>query len=90
MAPSSTAPAANPLDPADQAEPDAVQRPLCVDLDSALLRTDIWWEGVLTLVRRSPWLAVLVPFWMLGGKTALQRAVAARVTVERSGVAVPE
>jgi 4-hydroxybenzoate polyprenyltransferase len=50
--------------------------PICVDLDGTLLRTDLLYESFLALLRNRPWLVVLVPFWLLGGKARLKRRLA--------------
>lgn len=57
-------------------DPDTLGRPLCVELDGALVTTDTLWEGLVLLLRRRPWLALLAPLWMLGGRARLRRAVA--------------
>jgi len=56
--------------------------PLCVDLDGTLTRTDTLFEAVRTLVRKRPWSIARLPFWLLGGKAAFKRKLAARVRVD--------
>jgi hypothetical protein len=51
------------------------ERPLCVDLDGTLVRTDTLWEGCLALVGKGL-LWLLVPFWLLRGKAYLKKRVA--------------
>lgn len=63
-------------------EASALGRPLCVDLDGTLIGTDTLWEGLVLLLRRKPWLAVLVPFWLLGGRARFKRAVAGHATLD--------
>ncbi|HKQ71377.1 MAG TPA: UbiA family prenyltransferase [Polyangiaceae bacterium] len=53
-----------------------MSRPLCVDLDGTLVTTDTLWEGVMLLFRRRPWVVVVAPFWLLGGRARFKRAVA--------------
>ena len=60
-------------------EDSAIGRPLCVNLDRALVRTDMVWERVLLLLRRRPWLIFALPFWLLGGRARLQREAVARL-----------
>lgn len=55
---------------------------LCVDLDGTLLATDILRESVLLLLVERPWLAFVLPFWLLRGKAFLKRQVADRVTID--------
>jgi 4-hydroxybenzoate polyprenyltransferase len=54
---------------------DALGRPLCVSLDGTLVRTEIVWERLLLMVRKRPWLLVSLPFWLLGGRARIERAV---------------
>jgi 4-hydroxybenzoate polyprenyltransferase/phosphoserine phosphatase len=61
--------------PADN--PDA--RPLCVDLDGTLIRTDALWESVMLLGKRQPHALALLPLWLAGGKAQLKRRIADRV-----------
>lgn len=67
-------------------EESALGRPLCVDLDGTLVGTDTLWESVLLLLRRQPWLVLLVPFWLLGGRRRFRRAVADRVSLDASAL----
>ena len=61
---------------------DASTRPLCIDLDGTLLRSDLLLESTLALLARRPWLLLALPFWLLGGKARLKRAIAARVAID--------
>lgn len=56
-------------------------RALCVDLDGTLLRSDILYESLLALLARNPLYLFLIPFWLLGGKAAVKRQLASRVTL---------
>lgn len=56
-------------------------RPLCVDLDGTLLRSDILYESLLALLARNPLYLFLIPFWLLGGKAAVKRQLASRVAL---------
>lgn len=62
--------------------PDASARPLCVDLDGTLLRSDLLLESALALLARRPWLLLALPFWLLGGKARLKREIASRVALD--------
>src|SRR3954471_11877833 len=57
-------------------EPGALSRPVCVALDGTLVATQLLSERVALLFRQQPWLAVALPFWMLGGPNGLKRRVA--------------
>jgi 4-hydroxybenzoate polyprenyltransferase len=65
-------------------EESALARPLCVDLDGTLVGTDTLWESLMLLLRSKPWLSVLVPFWLLGGRAGFKRAIAQRVSFDAS------
>jgi len=70
--------------PCQRAPDENVARPraLCVDLDGTLLDSDILYESLLVLLARNPLYLFLLPFWLLQGKAALKRQIAARVTVD--------
>jgi 4-hydroxybenzoate polyprenyltransferase len=55
--------------------------PLCVDLDGTLLKTDLLFESMARLLRQRPWMALLVPFWLLAGKAALKRNLARHISL---------
>lgn len=63
-------------------QPGNLSRPLCVALDGALITTRVSWERVALLFRRRPWLAVVLPFWLLSGPTGLRRRLKDRVGIE--------
>jgi 4-hydroxybenzoate polyprenyltransferase len=73
-------PGASPLD--ELHLPEAVARPLAVDLDGTLVRTDTLWESVLLLVRRHPWTILMLPLWLFGGRAAFKRRVAERLILD--------
>lgn len=65
------------------AEPQAAPtRPLCVDLDGTLLRSDLLLESTLALLARRPWLLLALPVWLLRGKARLKREIASRVAID--------
>jgi len=63
-------------------EENARSRPLCVDLDGTLVSTDTLWECVLWLLRRRPWLLLIAPFWLLGGRANFKQRVAERTAFD--------
>lgn len=54
-------------------------KPLCVDLDGTLIRTDMLWESVVGLLGKSPLAAFQIPLWLASGKANLKRKLADRV-----------
>src|SRR6185312_17195826 len=44
--------------------------------------TDSLWESVLLLVKSRPWSALLLVYWVFGGRAHLKRKIAARVQVD--------
>lgn len=59
-------------------------RPLCVDLDGTLLRTDLLFESLLLLAVKNPFYLLLLPIWLVGGKARLKHEVASRVQLDPS------
>ncbi|MFH2203045.1 MAG: UbiA family prenyltransferase [Elusimicrobiota bacterium] len=57
---------------------------LCVDLDGSLVRTDLLAESLLLLLKRNPLFMLLLPFWLLRGRAAFKREIAARVSIDAS------
>ncbi len=51
-------------------------RPLCVDLDGTLVKSDTLLDGMCQFVRRYPLQLWKVPVWLLGGKAHLKTEVA--------------
>jgi 4-hydroxybenzoate polyprenyltransferase len=49
--------------------------PLVVDLDGALLRTDLLLESALRLVKQKPWTVLSMPLWILHGRSHLKRKI---------------
>ncbi|MGB8782726.1 MAG: UbiA family prenyltransferase [Terriglobales bacterium] len=65
------------------AKPAKVPSPvLCVDLDGTLIRGNLLWECVLTLLKSRPITLLLLPVWLLSGRAALKRQLAARVRLD--------
>jgi 4-hydroxybenzoate polyprenyltransferase/phosphoserine phosphatase len=62
----------------------AAPRPLVVDLDGTLVRTDTLHELALALVRKHPMQALCLPFWLLRGKAHLKQQLARRVGLDAS------
>lgn len=54
-------------------------RPLCVDLDGTLLRSDLLLESLIILLRTRPLSIFLIPFWLLAGRSAIKQEIAKRV-----------
>jgi 4-hydroxybenzoate polyprenyltransferase/phosphoserine phosphatase len=57
----------------------ALDRPLCVDLDGTLVKSDTLVDSLLVLMRTRPLEALKAPLWALRGKANLKREVTARV-----------
>ena len=57
-------------------------RPLCVDLDGTLVKSDTLMDSVLILVRSQPLQAALSPLWLMNGKAAFKAQVASRVSLD--------
>jgi len=57
-------------------------RPLGVDLDGALIRTDLLVESVFALLKRNALFVFLLPLWLLKGRARLKHEIAARVAID--------
>ena len=64
----------------------STSRPICVDMDGTLLRTDSLVECCAALLRRSPWKIIQVPFWLLRGRAFLKRQLASQAPVDVDGL----
>ena len=62
--------------------PSATERPLCVDLDGTLVKSDTLVDSLMVLARRNPKALLRVPFWVLKGKAHLKSEVAGQVTLD--------
>ena len=59
--------------------------PLCVDLDGTLVRSDMLFESLLTLVKERPFEALRAPLWLAtGGKARLKAEIASRVDLSEA------
>jgi 4-hydroxybenzoate polyprenyltransferase/phosphoserine phosphatase len=61
-------------------------RPLCVDLDGTLVRSDLLIESALALMKRAPLTLLLFPFWLLRGKAYLKEQIAHRVSLDATNL----
>jgi 4-hydroxybenzoate polyprenyltransferase len=57
-------------------------RPLCVDLDGTLVKSDTLVDSLLLLVRARPLEALKTPLWLLRGKAAFKERVTAKVSLD--------
>ncbi len=51
---------------------------LCVDLDGTLVKTDAMVDSFCAMMHQAPWLLAQAPLWLLHGKAAFKRNLAAR------------
>lgn len=58
------------------------QLPLAVDMDGTLVLSDTLWEACLRLLAERPWLALLLPLWLFGGKAAFKQRVSDHVRLD--------
>ena len=59
-------------------------RPVCVDLDGTLIRSDLLVESAFGLLRNKPWMAILFPVWLLHGKAYFKERVAQLADIDVS------
>lgn len=64
----------------------AVEPAFCVDLDGALVRTDLLIETAFALFRQAPLSILRAPFWLLRGKAELKRRIAAEAPFDAANL----
>ncbi len=52
------------------------QRPLCVDLDGTLVKSDTLYDSLCVMLRHRPAAVLKLPFWLLGGKARVKAELA--------------
>lgn len=57
-------------------------KPLFVDLDGTLIKTDLLVESFIGLVKRHPLLALQAPLWLLRGKAYLKHRIAEQIALD--------
>jgi 4-hydroxybenzoate polyprenyltransferase/phosphoserine phosphatase len=58
------------------------ERPLCVDLDGTLVKSDTFVDSLMVLARRQPLAFLRTPAWALQGKAHFKSQVASRVALD--------
>jgi 4-hydroxybenzoate polyprenyltransferase/phosphoserine phosphatase len=53
-----------------------------VDLDGTLTPTDTVFEAMLCLLRKAPWMLLMLPLWLLTGRATVKRELANRVSLD--------
>ncbi len=61
---------------------DETSTPLVVDLDGTLTQSDLLYETFMSLLRKNLLYILLVPFWVVAGKTRLKDEIAQRVDLD--------
>jgi len=56
-------------------------RPLCVDLDGTLIKTNTLYEAIIALIRAHPVAAFLLPYWLMRGQAYLWQRLSERVSI---------
>jgi 4-hydroxybenzoate polyprenyltransferase/phosphoserine phosphatase len=62
--------------------PSTNTRPLCIDLDGTLIRSDMLIEAVFGLLKQNPFYAFFLPLWLAKGKAHLKQQIAERVDLD--------
>lgn len=57
-------------------------RPLCVDLDGTLVKSDTFVDSVLLLVRKNPLIFIQILYWVLLGKAIAKQEVSSRAALD--------
>ena len=69
---------------ADSVEVTKQTRPLCVDLDGTLIKSDSLFDALCQLVRHQPLQMWRVPIWLMGGRAHLKAEIARRAPLDAS------
>lgn len=65
-----------------KSQPARPARPLCVDLDGTLIRTDLLHESLFAALRSRPALLFRLPVWLAAGKARLKEELARHATID--------
>ena len=63
-------------------EPKSELRPLCVDLDGTLVKTDTFAQALLLLIRTRPTSLLFIPRWSVDGLAVFKQRVAAEISLD--------
>jgi 4-hydroxybenzoate polyprenyltransferase/phosphoserine phosphatase len=63
-------------------------RPLCVDLDGTLVKTDTFAQALLLLIRTRPATIFSIPRWAFGGLAAFKRRIAQEIQLDPAALPV--
>lgn len=77
--------------PAEKYELDAAEsqlRPLVLDLDHVLIRSDLLWETALAFVRAAPWRLFLLVVWLCQGRASLKARLAQETRLDLSALPI--
>ena len=58
--------------------------PLAVDLDGTIIKTDLLWESLLSLLKENVLFLCFVPLWAIRGRAYMKRQIARRSTLDVS------
>ena len=58
--------------------------PLFVDLDGTLIKTDLLIESAFFLLKKQPWMLLVMPYWLLFGKARFKEEIAKRSVLDFS------
>jgi 4-hydroxybenzoate polyprenyltransferase len=56
--------------------------PLCVDCDGTIIKTDLLFESFFVLFKQSPYIVLLLPFWLFRGRAFFKQRIAERVDLD--------
>ncbi len=62
--------------------PPDLSRPLCVDLDGSLIKSDSLFDAFCELVRRNPLALWRLPLWLMGGRARVKIEIARRAPLD--------
>lgn len=59
-----------------------LQKPICVDLDGTLIKTDLLYESFFSAIHSQPLLVLKTPFWLMKGKNHLKAKLSENANID--------
>lgn len=75
-----------PVTSAQEVAPASLPRPLCVDLDGTLVKSDTFIESIFLLIRRNPLMTIQIAFWLVRSRAIAKREVTLRVAIDAASL----
>jgi 4-hydroxybenzoate polyprenyltransferase len=67
---------------------DITPTPMYVDLDGTFIKSDMLFETCIDAIKRKPYLAILLPFWLLKGRAYLKEKLSSNAKIDVSMIPI--